>query len=186
MGIVKKIKSYVKSVLGIDHGPGVDDLVAMGMKVGKNFFPNTGAFFDNSHCWLIEIGDDVTFGPFVYILAHDASTKRELGYTKIGKVVIGDRAFIGARTIVMPNVKIGSDCIIGAGSVVTHDVPDGSVYAGNPARLICTVDEYYSKQKALMENNPCYDYSYTIKGNISDEKKQQMIKELESNIGFVI
>ena len=82
MGIVKKIKSYVKSVLGIDHGPGVDDLVAMGMKVGKNFFPNTGAFFDNSHCWLIEIGDDVTFGPFVYILAHDASTKRELGYTK--------------------------------------------------------------------------------------------------------
>ena len=86
----------------------------------------------------------------------------------------------------MPNVKIGSDCIIGAGSVVTHDVPDGSVYAGNPARLICTVDEYYSKQKALMENNPCYDYSYTIKGNISDEKKQQMIKELESNIGFVI
>lgn len=56
---------------------------------------------DPGHCWLIELGDDVTLAPRVHSLAHDASTKRELGYTRIAKVKIGSNVFIGAGSIVL-------------------------------------------------------------------------------------
>jgi maltose O-acetyltransferase len=57
-----------------------------------------------------------------------------LNYTKIGLVKIGDNVFIGAGSIILPNVKIGNNVIIGAGSIVTKDVPDNSLVAGNPAK----------------------------------------------------
>lgn len=57
---------------------------------------------DPSHLWHIVIGNDVTLAPRVQILAHDASTKRHLGWTRIGKVTIGDRVFVGTSTIILP------------------------------------------------------------------------------------
>ncbi|MDG4658483.1 DapH/DapD/GlmU-related protein [Ectobacillus antri] len=84
-----------------------------GLKVGKNFkFYNTR--IDYSHCFLIEIGDDVIISNST-ILAHDATTKIALGKTKIGRVSIGDRVFVGYGSIILPNVSIGSDVIIAAG-----------------------------------------------------------------------
>ena len=94
---------------------------------------------------------------------------------KIGKISIGDNTFIGADTIVMPNVKIGKNCIIGTRSVVTKDVPDNTVYAGNPAKFICTLDDYIQKNQSLLQSRPVYDSSFTLGGNITDEKKTQMI-----------
>ena len=79
---------------------------------------------DDSHAWLIEIGDNVTLAPRVHILAHDASTKLYLGYTKIGRVRIGNDVFIGHVTIILPGVTIGDNVVIGAGSVVKSDIPD--------------------------------------------------------------
>jgi maltose O-acetyltransferase len=81
----------------------------------------------------------------VQIVAHDASSKLFLGYDKIGKVVIGDNVFIGQNTIILPNVTIVNRVIIGAGSVVTRDIPSNSVAAGNPARVKCMLDEYMEK-----------------------------------------
>lgn len=189
MKIIRKIKSIIKSFLGVDRGPNLQELKAMGMKVGKNFIFDAGSTrFDSSHCWLIEIGNDVTFGPQVYLLAHDASTKKELGYTKIGRVVIQDKTFIGANTIIMPGVTVGKGSIVGTGSIVTHDVPAGCVYAGNPAEFICTTEEYYKKQKDKLSSLPVFDGSYTVGGNVTEEKKQQMIAELKNkgNKGFVV
>ena len=185
--IKEKIRSLLKSFLGVDKGPGLEELKAQGMKVGSGFiFDAASTRFDNSHCWLIEIGDNVTFGPGVYLLAHDASTKKELGYTKIGKVSIGDRAFVGANTIVMPGVHVGKNSIIGAGSVVTHDVPDNVVFAGNPARFICSTEDYYSKHREKLNVSPVYNSEYTLNGNITDEKKQQMSSDLLETNGFVV
>ncbi|MFR3924042.1 MAG: hypothetical protein ACLTXI_01795 [Collinsella sp.] len=56
---------------------------ARGLKVGSNFNMLGGCIIDHSHCWLIRIGDNVTFAPRVHVLAHDASTKRVLGYTRM-------------------------------------------------------------------------------------------------------
>jgi len=62
--------------------------------------------------------------------------------TKFGPVTIRDNSFIGVNSIIMPNIVIGPSSIVGAGSVVTKDVPPYTVYAGNPARFICTYEEY--------------------------------------------
>ena len=105
------------------------DLVKKGLKVGKNLNMQSSCIIDNSHCWLIEIGDNVTLAPRVHILAHDASTKLALGYTKIGRVKIGNNVFIGANTTILPNVKIGNNVIIGANSLVSKDIPDNKVVA---------------------------------------------------------
>ena len=123
-------------------------LVKRGLNVGKNFNRQQGCFIDPSHCFLITIGNNVTMSIRVTLLAHDASTKKLLGYTKIGQIRIDDNVFIGANTTILPNVKIGENSIIGSGSLVTHDIPDNSVAVGVPAKVICNTEEF--KQKNYM------------------------------------
>lgn len=162
-----------------------EKLISMGMKVGKNFGRLNGVILDPSHCWLIEIGDNVTMAPRVHILCHDASTKTFLNYTKIGRVTIGNNVFIGAESVVLPGVTIGNNVIIGANSTVTHDIPDNMVYAGTPARPICTLDEYLAKEKKRMGNAPCYDESYTLRKSVSMELRMKQKEELKGKIGYI-
>ena len=162
-----------------------EKLIAMGMTVGKNFKRLNGVILDPGHCWLIEIGDNVTMAPRVHILCHDASTKQFLNYTKIGRVTIGNNVFIGAESVVLPGVTIGDNVIIGANSTVTHDIPAGSVAAGSPARVICTLEEYLAKEKARMETAPCYGDDYTLRQNVSMEKRLQQKEELTGKIGYI-
>lgn len=122
-----------------------EKLIKMGMTVGKNFKRLNNVLIDYSHAWLITIGDNVTLAPRVHILAHDASTKNLIGYTKIGTVSIGNNVFIGAGSVILPGVRIGNDVIIGANSTVTHDIPDKSVAVGSPAKIICSLDDYIAK-----------------------------------------
>ncbi len=160
-------------------------LVSMGMKVGKNFGRLGGVILDPSHCWLIEIGDNVTLAPRVHILCHDASTKQFLGVTKIGRVTIGDNVFIGAESVVLPNVHIGSNVIIGANSTVTHDIPDGVVAAGCPARVICSLEEYLQKEKLRMDAVPVYGEEYTLRKDVSMEKRMEQKRDLKDSMGYV-
>ena len=62
--------------------------------------------------------------------------------TGFGKIVVHDNCQIGLAAVILPNVTIGPNSIVGACSVVTKDVPPGTVVAGNPARVICTIEEY--------------------------------------------
>ena len=162
-----------------------EKLISMGMTVGKNFGRLNGVILDPSHCWLITIGDNVTMAPRVHILCHDASTKTFLNYTKIGRVTIGDNVFIGAESVVLPGVTIGSNVIIGANSTVTHDVPDGVVVAGSPARVICTLEEYLDKERSRMESAPCYGEEYTLRQNVSMEKRMEQKAALDGKIGYI-
>lgn len=164
-----------------------EQLIKKGLKVGKKFSRQNNVIIDPGHCWLITIGNNVTLAPRVHILAHDASTKNFLGYTKIGKVTIGNNVFVGASTIVLPGVTIGNNVIIGAGSVVTKDVPDNTVVAGVPAKKICDLDTYLDKMKNLMSKTTTFEEEYTERGGISTEKKETMKKILEdSNIAFLV
>lgn len=180
------LKSLIRKMLYRMRGEHTtEQLVKMGLKVGKNFKRLVGVIIDPAHCWLIEIGDDVTLAPRVHILAHDASTIHYLGYAKIGKVVIGDRVFIGAESVILPNVRIGDDVIVGANSTVTHDLESGFVYAGSPARKICSTEDYILKSRKMMGIRPCYEEEYTTRKKISEEKKTQMNRELLDGWGFV-
>lgn len=164
----------------------IEQLKKMGLCVGENFNPQLGFELDPSHCWLIEIGDNVTFGPHVQVLAHDASTYNTLGYTKIGRVWIGNNVFVGAGSIILPNVKIGDNTIVGAGSVITRDVPANVVCAGNPAKIISSMDEYVKKNKKSLEKCPVYQEEYTLRNGITMEQKKQQKSDLEKSIGYIV
>ena len=164
----------------------LERLYALGLTAGKNFSVQKGFHLDPSHCWLITVGDDVTFGPEVRILAHDASMHRALGYTRIAPVTIGDRVFIGAGSVVLPGVRVGNDSIVGAGSVVTKSIPAGEVWAGNPARRLGTTEDFLNKHRKAMEQSVCYDESYTVRAGISDAKKQEQKAALANGVGYVV
>jgi len=183
--MLQKIKFIVKRLMGVHTDITYKDCIKMGMKVGENVSQLQEVTIDYSHCWLIEIGNDVVFAPQVYLLAHDASIKRYLNYTKIAKLKIKDGAFIGARAIIMPGVTVGKNAIVAAGSVVTKSIPDGMIVGGNPAKIIGVTEEYINRHRELMKSAKLYDTSWTI-GNITEEMRHQMSKELDNESGYVI
>lgn len=162
-----------------------EKLVSMGMKVGENFGRLNGVILDPSHCWLIEIGNNVTMAPRVHILCHDASTKTFLNVTKIGRVTIGDNVFIGAESVVLPGVTIGNNVIVGANSTVTKNVPDNTVVAGSPAKVICSLEEYLNKERNRMQESPCYGEEYTLRQQVPMDKRLQQKDELTGKIGYI-
>lgn len=145
-----------------------------------------GTILDPSHCWLITIGDNVTLAPRVHILAHDASTCHHLGYARIGRVDIGNNVFIGAESVVLPGVGIGNDCVIGANSTVTKSIPDGMVVVGNPAKIICTTQEFVERNKKRMAEGFVYDESFTLRKNITKMQKDQQRNQLKNATGYVV
>lgn len=164
-----------------------EDLIKLGLTVGKNFSRQEKTLIDQSHCWLITIGDDVTLAPRAHILAHDASTKNALGYTRIGTVNIGNNVFIGASSTILPGVSIGNNVIIGACSVVSKDIPSNCVAVGNPAKVISTYEDYIDKKKAEMDSVPVYSEEYTLRNpNFTYEMKQDMKNAIKKGkIGYV-
>lgn len=120
-----------------------------GLRLGRNVYLNDGFFLDPSHCHLITLEDGVVFGPRVTVLAHDASTLRIVGKTRVQAVRIGRNAFVGAGATLLPGSELGEGSILGAGAVLTARVPPGEIWAGNPARHISTVAAYREKLARL-------------------------------------
>jgi maltose O-acetyltransferase len=163
----------------------IQKLVDKGLLLGENVNIVDTFFFDPSHCFLISIGDNCTIAPGVRLIAHDASTFQFLGYTKIGKIDIGADCFIGDSVIILPNVTIGSGSIIGAGSVVTKNVSPGMVVAGNPAKVICPVDQYLDKIRSIAQQKKIFDESYYIE-SLDKIKRDEILQSIEKSIGFIV
>jgi acetyltransferase-like isoleucine patch superfamily enzyme len=108
--------------------------------------------------WLVEIGARTTIAAGVVFLTHDGSSRifRHLipegsaFGNRFGRVRVGDDCFVGVNTILLPGVNVGPMSIVGAGSVVTRDVPPRTVAAGVPARALCTLDEYIESYRRKM------------------------------------
>jgi hypothetical protein len=111
----------------------------------------------------VEIGRNCNFvGVKLLTHGYDWAVLREV-YSEVisssGKVVIEDNVFVGGDSIILKGVRIGRNTIIGAGSVVTHDIPPNSVAAGNPCKVLMTLDEYYRKRKgAYVEEAKTYAF----------------------------
>lgn len=124
----------------------------------------------------IRIGNNVRLASHVLLVTHDVSCfvlnnmglKTSTGKRfeeKIGCIEIGDNVFIGSNSTILYDVRIGNNVIIGAGSVVNRDIPDNSVAAGVPAKVICSFDEFVEKRK---KDTSYPEYLATDNQRISD------------------
>lgn len=144
----------------------------IGVNMGKDvhIYGNPGKMF-GSEPWLITLGNHVHITLDVLFITHDGGTLLYRHLTPdleiTAPIVVGDYVFIGARSIIMPNVKIGNNCIIAAGSLVTKDVPDNSVVGGVPAKWIKSSDDYY---KGAIESSL---HLGDLKGNAKDKKLRE-------------
>lgn len=129
--------------------------------------------------YLISIGNNVTL-TMMRLLTHDASTKKFLGFTKFGRVTIGDNVFVGAGSIILPGTTIGNNVIVGAGSVVASDIPDNSVAVGQPCRKVCKLDDYLRRMSGLMAEYPVFDF----KPGIMRQQEHDDDRVLLSDAGY--
>lgn len=124
------------------------------IKVGENFFANYNAvILDVGN---VTIGKNVMFAPNVsiYTAGHPIHPdSRNSGYEYGIPVTIGDNVWVGGNVIINPGVNIGNNVVIGSGSVVTKDIPDNMIAAGNPCRVIREITEedrkYYYKDRVF-------------------------------------
>ncbi|HET6449408.1 MAG TPA: acyltransferase [Conexibacter sp.] len=166
--------------------PDAEWLVANGLRLGRDVYLGRAAHFDTGWLWLITVEDGATITANVEILAHDASTKKLLGYTIVAPVTICRDAFIGNSAIILPGVTVGAGAIVGAGSVVRHDVPPGTIAVGNPARVVGDVAAYAERHRRLMEDAPVYPAEgWSVPGGIAPAQMRQMREQLAGVIGYV-
>lgn len=132
--------------------------IAKGLKVGKNVrFVEVPQF--GTEPFLIEIGDGAIFSNNVRFVNHDGGQNALHFFEKykdvrtFGRIKIGKECLLGVDTLIMPGVEMGDNCVLGAGSILTVSTPPGTVWAGVPARYICTIEEYGDK---LLANNIMY------------------------------
>lgn len=129
---------------------------SLGVQIGNNvsiISPVSPVIF-SSEPYLVSIGDNTTISFDVVFVTHDAATRviRNLPdgnkETVIyGTIEVGKNCFIGARSTILPNVKIGDNTVIGSCSLVNRDIPSNVIAAGNPCKVICTLDEYRKKHE---------------------------------------
>lgn len=135
--LIKKFSSKIK-------GPEVN--LYQGLNIGHGTHWSI-ANLDGLVPQLISIGKNCRITPRVMILTHDASFFNHTGRYRVAPVKIGDRVYIGYGAIIMPGVTIGEDAIVGAGAVVTRDVPSNTVVVGVPARVLCSTRELIERER---------------------------------------
>lgn len=142
----KKLQEIVKKLLGKSDNAFINPPFycdyGSKIEVGKNFFANY-------NCTMIDvapirIGDNVMLAPNVaiYTAGHPVHPDTRNTLYEYGiEITIGDNVWIGGNTVICPGVHIGSNTVIGAGSVVTRDIPEWVIAAGNPCRVIRKITE---------------------------------------------
>lgn len=154
----KKIKKFLKKIIygkETDSKSYIKYLRGIGVRIGKNtvIYEPKKTTIDLTRPWLIEIGNNVKITKGVTILTHgyDWSVLRYSYDGEVigsaGKVKIGDNVFVGMNATILKGVTIGDNVIIGANSLINKDIPNNVVVAGNPAKIIMGIEEYYKKRK---------------------------------------
>ena len=122
------------------------------------FYNPSSVVIDTRKPYLLKIGNYCKITDGVTILCHDYSisvARRVYGVFAggTGPVSIGDNVFIGVKSTILAGTTIGDNCIVGANSLVKGQFPSNCVIAGNPARVICSLDEYYTKNLSKLIDN---------------------------------
>ncbi len=171
--MLKGIKDFIVYFIKSRKDPSLSSYYRyLGANIGKECSFVGRNISLSSEPYLITIGNNVRVSFDVAFVTHDGGThvlrKKYHNASLYGKINVGNNVFIGARSIILPNVNIGDNCIIAAGSVVTKDVQDGEIVGGVPARVISNIGKYEKNHK---DDLLCIaDYSYKDKKNILQNK----------------
>jgi maltose O-acetyltransferase len=186
MGAFNRLKYYWnRARLKLNSDYYTEFLKKLGVQIGKNSTVLYPAYVDGRWPYLLEIGNNVVISINATILTHDASTAYAGDMVKVGKVIVHDHCFIGANCTILSGVSIGPESIVGAGSIISRDVPPNTVYAGNPARFICTVTEFIEKQRQSGKTRPFFKGSDFEHAFIKDKQKLLLRKSLQDTFGYV-
>ena len=152
-------KEYlIFKLIGLKHGKGTFIDVPFRCDYGNNIMLGD-RFYANTNCTIIDvakvtIGNNVKFGPNVSVITAGHPVHAEIRATAYEygiPVTIGDNVWIGAGAIILPGTSVGANSVIGAGSVVTKDIPENVVAAGNPCKVIRQITDedkkYYFKNR---------------------------------------
>ena len=160
-------------------------LRALGMGIGDDVLLPASTFIDTSHCFLISIADHCGFGPDCLILAHDAQMDEFLDAARIGRVIIHESCHIGARTVILPGVEIGPRTIVGAQSVVVRSLPPDTVCAGNPAKVLYSLQEYLDRHRARLATLDTFPYmEYDIRF-LTPERRRRLIQAVAQDDAYI-
>jgi len=127
---------------GADFRPHAYAMYCSNISIGNNVVVRPGSVIEADADACVILGDDVMLGPNVYFYVNDHKFERRdvplsaQGYFPSEDIIVQDGAWIGANSTILCGVKIGRNAVIGAGSVVTKDVPDFTIVAGVPATKI--------------------------------------------------
>lgn len=117
-----------------------------GVKMGKNNY--IASRFWGSEPYLISIGDNCYITAGVKLFTHGGGQVLREKYPDFdcfGKIELGDFVYLGNNALVMPGITIGNNVLVAAGSVITKSVPSNVVVGGNPAKILCSIDDYEKK-----------------------------------------
>lgn len=120
---------------------------SIGVRVGEDCRLDVRSDTFGTEPYLIRLGDHVTVAPGVRFVTHDGGIwvfrLERPDIDLVAPIVVGNNVFLGMNAILLPGVTVGDNCLIGAGAVVTRDIPSGSVAVGVPARRIKSLEEYW-------------------------------------------
>jgi len=156
--MIKKIIKKLHNIVLL-HSYTTGELIKLhGGKVEGEVFIGQDVLVDYDYCFLLEIGKGAVISARVIIEFHDSSLPNVLGKgkTKIGKIKIGSRAYIGVNSVILPGVNIGNGSIIGACSLVNCDIPKNQIWGGVPVKYICSVNDLIEKRK--ISKNPAIEF----------------------------
>ena len=161
-------------------------LRSLGMEIGTDVFLPDSTWIDANHCYLISIGDHCGFGEGCVLLAHDAQMDEYLDAARLGRIVIHASCHIGTRTVVLPGVEIGPRTIVGAGSVVTKSLPANSVCAGNPARVLCSLEEYLARHRERLATARTFEYAHYDINVLTPERRAELVAACAAGAAYII
>ena len=154
--LIRKCCNRLQNYTRLTSDEYVEQLRLGGAIIGKNvlFRYPEHTLIDMTRPSLIELGDNLDINDNFTVLTHDFGTYvfRNLYHDFVncsGKVKIGSNIYFGRDVTILKGVTIGDNCIIGLGSVVSRDIPSNSVAVGYPAKVVCTIEDYYKKRKSL-------------------------------------